>query len=112
MTTRTTNATVIFQRPFILDGFDSVQPSGSYIVETEEELLDTSFPAWKRIATLMHLTQAGATEYVPVDPEQLDAALLRDGARETAAKPEADVKMWRDKSRLANVARLLRRKRF
>ena len=56
MTTRTTKRTVIFTRPFSLSGFDGEQPAGSYSVETDEELLDSvSFPAYRRLATMMQL---------------------------------------------------------
>ena len=81
-TTRHTTATVTFQRPFILDGFEQLQPAGSYIVDTEEELIDTVLsPGWKRTSTAMRLTRHGAIEQVPVDPEQLQEALRRDGAQ-------------------------------
>ena len=56
MTTRTTKSTVSFTRPFSLSGFDGEQPAGSYSVETDEELLDgVSFPAYRRMATMMQL---------------------------------------------------------
>jgi hypothetical protein len=50
MTTRTSNKTVTFRRPFVLGGFDEVLPAGAYCVETDEELLEgMSFPAYRRI---------------------------------------------------------------
>ena len=56
LTMRTTTRTVIFKRPFMLRGFDRVQPAGTYTVETDEELLDTiSVTAYRRIATLIRL---------------------------------------------------------
>ena len=56
MTTRTTKSTVMFTRPFNLTGFDGEQPAGSYSVETDEELLEgMSFPAYRRMATMMQL---------------------------------------------------------
>ena len=52
MTTRTTSRTIAFRRPFLLRGFDSERPAGAYVVDTEEELLESlSFPAWTRVAT-------------------------------------------------------------
>jgi hypothetical protein len=37
--------TVTFRRPFTVTGVDEVQPAGTYMVETDEELLeDLSFP--------------------------------------------------------------------
>lgn len=56
MTTRTTKSMVTFTRPFNLTGFDGEQPAGSYSVETDEELLEgVSFPAYRRMATMMQV---------------------------------------------------------
>jgi len=84
MTTRTTKKTVIFTRPFSLSGFDGEQPAGSYSVETDEELLDgVSFPAYRRMATMMQLDtkligQGGVLQVAVIDPLQLEAALAAD----------------------------------
>jgi hypothetical protein len=86
MTTRTTKKTVTFRRPFNLSGFDGEQPAGSYSVETDEELLeDLSFPAYRRMATMMQLeTGAGAAggirQVAVIDPTELEAALAVDSA--------------------------------
>jgi hypothetical protein len=73
---------VEFCRPFVLSGLDSLQPAGSYIVDTEEELLDAqTVPAWRRIATVIQLTRGGARKYHTVDPAELHEALMRDGAQ-------------------------------
>lgn len=51
-TTRVISTTVTFARPFILDGFEGLQRPGSYVVDTEQELIDSpSVTAWKRIST-------------------------------------------------------------
>lgn len=85
-TTRQATVTVTFRRPFILDGFEQVQPAGSYLVDTEEELMDTRLSAgWKRTSTAMRLMRHGAIEHVSVDPEQLQEALIRDSAQEDSA---------------------------
>jgi hypothetical protein len=56
MTVRTTSRTVTFVHPFSLSGTDEVHPAGTYTVETDEELLEpSSFPAYRRIATLIRL---------------------------------------------------------
>jgi hypothetical protein len=56
MTVRTTSKTVTFMHPFNLSGMDEMQPAGTYTVETDEELLQTSsLPAYKRISTLIRL---------------------------------------------------------
>jgi hypothetical protein len=83
MTKRMCKKTVTFRKPFVLGGFDEVLPAGAYIVETDEELLDgTSFPAYRRILTLIRLPakagHPGLTRALTIDPSELDAALLRD----------------------------------
>ena len=83
MTTRTTTKTLVFTQPFVLTGIDGAQPAGSYVVETDEELLqDVSFPAYRRLATWIRLPlphgRAGSCQ-TPVDPVELDAALAKDG---------------------------------
>lgn len=87
-TTRVTSTTVTFVRPFILDGFGELQRPGSYLVDTEEELMDTStVVAWKRVSTVMQLSRHGGTEYVPINPDQLSDALRRDGAQHDPTGP-------------------------
>ncbi len=83
MTSRTTERTVTFRRPFSLGRFDEKLPSGDYIVETEEELLEgLSFPAYRRKLTLIYLLanprRPGFRQALPINPDELDAALLRD----------------------------------
>jgi len=84
-TTRVISTTVTFVRPFMLDGFDELQRPGSYVVDTEQELIDSpSVAAWRRISTVMQLNRHGGTEYVPIDPDQLSEAL---NSRWGAARP-------------------------
>lgn len=91
-TTRVTSTTVTFVRPFILDGFERLQCAGSYVVDTEEELMDTfSRQAWKRISTVMRLHRDGAVEYLPVNPDQLSDALRRDGAQQDPGLPTSSM---------------------
>ena len=83
MTIRTTRKTVTFRRPFSLSAIDEVQPSGTYTVDTDEELIDgLSFLAYRRVATLLHLrstsSRVGVTELVTVNPLELEAALKTD----------------------------------
>jgi len=71
----------------MLDGFGRVQP-GSYIVDTEEELLDTVlFQAWKRASTIIRLGSSGRVQDVPIDPEQLNNALLQDSTQQDSCAP-------------------------
>jgi hypothetical protein len=96
MTIRTSKKTVTFRRPFVLGGFDEVLPAGVYTVETDEELLEgISFPAWRRISTLINLHaepgHPGLTQMLTIDPNELDAALKRD-------QPPAELPVGRDAS--------------
>ena len=90
MTVRTSKKTITFERPFVLNGLDEVLPSGAYCVETDEELLEgISFPAYRRISTLIHLHarpgHPGLVRTLTIDPNELDAAVERD--RTPAAVP-------------------------
>lgn len=83
MAIRTTSRAVTFHRPFVLDGFDEELPAGTYVVDTDEELLEgLSFPAYRRVATLIHLEahtgRPGLRQTLTIDPASLDAALARD----------------------------------
>lgn len=85
MTIRTSKKTVTFRNPFVLGGFDEVLPAGDYSVETDEELLEgISFPAYRRILTVIHLhpkpSHPGLTRTLTIDPNELDAAMQRDQA--------------------------------
>ena len=87
MTVRTSHKTVTFNRPFSLSAIDEVQAAGTYTVQTDEELLPgVSFPAWRRIATVIFLPlRPGAAfveQMVSIDPLELEAAQERDGASE------------------------------
>jgi hypothetical protein len=89
MTMRTSHKTVTFTRPFSLSAIDEVQPAGTYTVETDEELLQgVSFPAYRRIATLIFLPSrpggAFVEQVVNIDPQELEAAQERDVASASA----------------------------
>jgi hypothetical protein len=83
MPERTTETTVTFKHPFMLGSFDAAQPAGTYrLVIDEEEILGLSFPAYRRISTVLHIPSgAGASnnqQAFPVDVEELKAALEAD----------------------------------
>ncbi len=83
MTVRTSRKPVTFARPFSLSGIDEMQPAGTYMVETDEELLSgLSFPAYRRVATLIFLPsrpgRAVGEQVANIDPLELQAALERD----------------------------------
>lgn len=94
MTIRTTSKTVTFIAPFFQSGLDKVVPAGSYTVETDEELLEgVSFPAYRRLSTLIHLhakfANGEVAETVVIDPKELDAALALDvELAETKRRPD------------------------
>lgn len=83
MAERTIETTVTFTHPFTLTALDGPQPAGTYTIETtEEEILDVSFPAFRRIETLLRLPAVtkpgGTTQAVPIDAAELTAALAAD----------------------------------
>jgi ribulose 1,5-bisphosphate carboxylase large subunit-like protein len=84
MTGRTSHKIVTFARPFSLSGIDEVQPAGSYTVETNEELLPgLSFPAYRRVATLIFLPPRSGVfveRVVNIDPMELEAVQKRDAS--------------------------------
>jgi hypothetical protein len=95
MATRTSRKTVTFNRPFSLAGDERRYPAGNYEVVTDEELIEgLSFPAYRRLATMMllpaQLHYASSVEMLTIDPLDLAAALQRDqlafNAGATAAK--------------------------
>jgi hypothetical protein len=85
MAARTQRKTVVFARPFLLEGIDRVLPPGSYEVVTDEELIEgLSFSVYRRVSTAMMVPalshQASAVEMQTIDPRDLEAALERDAA--------------------------------
>jgi hypothetical protein len=85
MTTRTSNKTVTFARPFLLKGIDRTLPAGDYRVVTDEESIEElSFPVYRRVATMIFVPadsrQTSSVEMVNIDPLDLQAAQDRDAA--------------------------------
>jgi hypothetical protein len=112
MTARTTSRTVNFVQPFVLEGFAREQPAGSYVVLTEEEMMDTLLSqAWRRASTVIRLRTPAGTQDVTIDPEQLNAALLRDRAKQTPISSIADAPLPRPRGHRAShlIARLARK---
>jgi hypothetical protein len=83
MLTRSRHTTLVFRRPFVLKGLDRPQPAGTYDIETEEELLEgLSFPAYRRVSTMMTPRMQGPGSVLQaqlVDPVELDKAMAADG---------------------------------
>lgn len=89
MSVRSSHKTVTFTQPFSLSALDEVQAAGTYTVETHEELLSgVSFPAWRRIATLLFLPSrpggAFVEQMVDIDPLELEAAQEKDARKRVA----------------------------
>jgi len=83
MTTRTREKRVTFLRPFVLEALQGVQPSGTYSVETRDEL-NRFLPFLKanRTSTWIRICRdpglAGFLQFVNIDPLDLAAAESRD----------------------------------
>jgi hypothetical protein len=81
MITRSLSQTVVFRKPFQLKGIDHVLPAGDYRVVTDEELIEgLSFPAYRRVATMMFVPaqSRSSVEMVTIDPVELQVARDRD----------------------------------
>lgn len=79
MTTRTSEKTVTFNRPFVLSNADGSYPPGEYLVATDEEMIkELSFPAWRRVSTMIHVRREGTTQVLTIDPRELELLLSRD----------------------------------
>jgi hypothetical protein len=86
MTMRTTTAIVTFRSSFTLPGWDEMWPGGEYTVTTDEELLGTSFPAYRRVSTTIALPKGAVTRYIEVDPSELAAAIEQGRANGAAPR--------------------------
>ncbi len=94
MTTRTSETTITFRRPFTLAGLGETLPAGDYRVECEEERIEgLSYAAYRRSATVLRLPArsgpAHLTRAMTVDPDELQAALARDADRDGAGVDHA-----------------------
>ena len=83
MTARTTKSTVTFAHPFTLGELNEVLPSGTYDVETDEDLIEgLSFQVYRRVQTLFHVPDKsgmpGLARTLTIHPDALDDAMERD----------------------------------
>jgi hypothetical protein len=77
MATRQTRKSVVFKHPFKLSGVDRILPPGDYRVVTDEEQIEeVSFPAYRRVATMIFVPVGNAStiEMVTIAPQDLEAA--------------------------------------
>jgi len=94
MTTRTSNKTVSFTRPFVLKGIDRLLAAGDYRIVTDEELIqELSFPVYRRVATMIFVPadsrNTSAVEMVAIDPRDLQEAQDRDAEPSRTAPTRA-----------------------
>ena len=92
MNPRTSRKTVVFNKPFSLEGIGRSLPAGSYEVVTDEELIEgLSLPVYRRIATTMLVPGqvSRSVEMVTVDPLALAAALEREASADGTGAPAA-----------------------
>jgi hypothetical protein len=81
MKIRSTTKTVTFRQAFYLKGVDRLLPGADYRVVTDEELIEgLSFPAYRRVSTVIFVpSETGcAVEMVTIDPLELQAAQDQD----------------------------------
>lgn len=76
--------TVTFAAPFTLPGLDRAYPAGSYTVQADDEQLDLSFAASRRVATTILLKAGPMVQAWLVKPADLDAALADDATKHLA----------------------------
>lgn len=85
MSTRTTQSVITFASQFWLHGLEAPMPPGSYRVEDEEESIDgSSWVAYRRVATFLHLPAIGiqttTRQMIKVERTDLEAAQHNDSA--------------------------------
>lgn len=86
MTIRSRRETITFQHPFRIRGIDRLLPPGAYEVITDEEMIEgLSFPAYRRVATMIMVPVSGsAMEVVSIgsvdlsDAQRNDASMSRE----------------------------------
>lgn len=88
MTTRSRREVVTFRHPFRIRGIERLLPAGTYDVVTDEETIDgLSFPAWRRVATMISVPaegMRGSTELLSIgsvdlaDARRVDASVADD----------------------------------
>ncbi|HVH48607.1 MAG TPA: hypothetical protein VM760_01840 [Sphingomicrobium sp.] len=76
---RTTQSTVSFRRAFTLNESVGELPAGTYEIEVEEEeICGIERTVYRRIATFLIVRSGARTRTLTIDPNELNAALVRD----------------------------------
>ncbi len=82
---RTTRTTIVFAHPVRFKGIDETFPAGTYELEIDEEANDVGDrTVYRRVRTLLLVKNLGQVRTVDVKPSELDLALGRDVAEQTA----------------------------
>jgi len=86
MTMRSRRETITFRHPFRIRGIDRLLPSGSYEVITDEEMIEgLSFPAFRRIATMIMVP--AAEQNSTMEMISIGSVDLSDAQRTDASAP-------------------------
>ena len=83
MTTRSRRETITFQHPFRIRGIDRLLPAGAYEIITDEEMIEgLSFPAFRRVATMIMVpaAQNSAMEMLSIGSVDLSDAQRMDAS--------------------------------
>jgi len=89
MTMRSRREAITFLHPFRIKGIDRLLPPGAYEVNTDEEVIEgLSFPAFRRVATMIMVPAApprsSTMEMISIgsvdlsDAQRIDASVPRD----------------------------------
>jgi hypothetical protein len=86
MTMRSRRETITFRHPFRIRGIDRLLPSGPYEVITDEEMIEgLSFPAFRRIATMIMVP--AAEQNSTMEMISIGSVDLSDAQRTDASAP-------------------------
>jgi hypothetical protein len=83
MTERITASDVTFAHPFVLGSVVQPYDAGTYrLLVEEEQIEELSFVAYRRTSSRLEIpaisVRTGIRQSIQVDPQELEAALLRD----------------------------------
>ena len=85
MTMRSRRETITFKHPFRIKGIDRLLAAGAYEVVTDEEMIEgLSFPAFRRVATMI-MVPGAPPRASSVEMISISAADLTDAQREDAS---------------------------
>jgi len=86
MTMRSRRETVTFRHPFQIRGVDRLLPPGAYEVVTNEEMIEgLSFPAFRRVATMIMVPAKAA--HSAMEMISIGSVDLSDAQRMDASAP-------------------------